>query len=329
MKECLQSIADENLQDFEVICVNDGSTDNTEEVFHDFKFDAGGNDRYPWLSMIYQENQGLSGARNTGIATARGEYLAFVDPDDTVLPGGVEAMLKCAEQSGWPDVVVGAMRVIRENGEERLNDPGNGLVSGENVTALAYERLSGCFLTNTMSSKLYKASTMRDSGLKFSTDIAFAEDACFNALFLPYIKSIAFCSVPNYCYKFNDVSLSAKFKGQRYIDSVVLMHKLWHTLFMSFPKELSESTIARAKQENAYSWLQIVYMIYRDKNVSKKYRWLKHVSDLAQNEDPEWKSQFKYGLPKYFRLSSRLGLPATHIFLSVCVCVPAIRRHLR
>lgn len=329
LNTCLQSIVSDNLRDYEIICVNDGSTDDTEKIFHNFKYDDKGNDRYPWLRMIHQENQGLSGARNTGLMHAEGEYLAFVDPDDTVLPNGINSLLKCAEETGWPDVVVGAMRVVRENGEERLNDPGNGYVDGEKTGALAYERLSGCYLHCTMSSKLYKAATIRESGLKFSKEIAFAEDACFNAMFMPYIKSIAFCSAPMYCYKFNDISLSARFKGQRYIDSRIQMHKLWHTFFLSFPQELSEIAIEREKQDNAYGWLKMIFMVYQDKSVSKKWGWLKKINDIAYAENAEWKNQFKYGLPKYFRLSSKFGLLPTHLFLSICAHIPAIRKRFR
>ena len=84
----VQSVFKQTLQDFEVIVVDDGSTDETREVVQPFMED--GRFRY-----IYQENQGLSATRNTGIRAAKGKYIALLDADDTFLPH------KLAVQTAW------------------------------------------------------------------------------------------------------------------------------------------------------------------------------------------------------------------------------------
>ena len=75
---CLKSIAEQSYSDYEVILVNDGSTDRSLAVIDDFT----GN--YPDMSVavINQENAGVSAARNRGIAEAKGEFICFVDSDD-------------------------------------------------------------------------------------------------------------------------------------------------------------------------------------------------------------------------------------------------------
>ena len=75
--DCLDSIFAQTYKDFEVIVIDDGSTDDTARVLEKYK----GEIRY-----IYQENKGLPAARNTGIKAAQGEYLAFLDSDDLWLP---------------------------------------------------------------------------------------------------------------------------------------------------------------------------------------------------------------------------------------------------
>lgn len=76
-KEAVESVLAQTYTDFEVIVIDDGSVDNTESVMAPF------GDR---IRYIKQENQGVSGARNTGMKEARGEYIAFLDADDLWLP---------------------------------------------------------------------------------------------------------------------------------------------------------------------------------------------------------------------------------------------------
>jgi len=81
LPEALGSVASQTCDDYEVIVVDDGSTDNTKEVVESHKLPV----RY-----VYQKNQGAGAARNRGIAEARGEYIAFLDSDDTWLPWKLE-----------------------------------------------------------------------------------------------------------------------------------------------------------------------------------------------------------------------------------------------
>ena len=87
---CLGTIQDQNFTDFEVICVDDGSTDDTVKRIEPFLIDAR-------FRLISQENRGLGGARNTGIRHAKGKYITFIDSDDWVLPTFLEKLVKLAE----------------------------------------------------------------------------------------------------------------------------------------------------------------------------------------------------------------------------------------
>ena len=72
----LESVKNQTFKDFEVICVNDGSSDNSAVIAKSF---ADTDERF---RLINQENTGLSGARNTGLKNSRGEYIMFLDGDD-------------------------------------------------------------------------------------------------------------------------------------------------------------------------------------------------------------------------------------------------------
>lgn len=78
LRECLDSVAAQSYRGFEVVLVNDGSTDESPEVFEDWKKDN------PDIEarLVSQDNQGLGAARNTGVREAGSEYIAFLDADD-------------------------------------------------------------------------------------------------------------------------------------------------------------------------------------------------------------------------------------------------------
>jgi glycosyltransferase involved in cell wall biosynthesis len=87
LSECLQSIKGQTYSNYEVIIVDDGSTDNSKEVAFSFLSDA----RFKY---IYQENKGLEGARNTGICHSTGEFIAIVDPDDIWFPTKLDVQIE-------------------------------------------------------------------------------------------------------------------------------------------------------------------------------------------------------------------------------------------
>ncbi len=91
---CLDSLAAQTFRDFEAIAVDDGSTDRCGEILQEY---AG---RLPFLRVIHQENAGMSAARNTGMLAARGEYLGFVDSDDTLSPYFLEELYRAAYETG-------------------------------------------------------------------------------------------------------------------------------------------------------------------------------------------------------------------------------------
>ena len=91
LRESLDSIISQTLKDFEVICVNDGSTDNSLDILEEY---AKNDSRF---KIISQENQGQGIARNKAIDIAQGKYLLFVDPDDWIETNALEQIWNKAE----------------------------------------------------------------------------------------------------------------------------------------------------------------------------------------------------------------------------------------
>jgi len=106
LEQAIESVLTQSYRDFEIIVVDDGSTDDTAEVVR----------KYSPVCYIYQENSGLSAARNTGLRHSRGEFLVFLDADDRLLPDALETGVRCMREHPECAFVSGHCRVIDSNG---------------------------------------------------------------------------------------------------------------------------------------------------------------------------------------------------------------------
>src|SRR4030042_3726603 len=113
--EAIQSVLDQTFQDFELIIINDGSTNNTEAEILKFK-----DDRIRYYS---QEKRGLSATLNRGIELAKGEYFNFLPSDDAFLPEKLATQLKAFEESRDIGIVFSYQIVIDGEGREVKDDP--------------------------------------------------------------------------------------------------------------------------------------------------------------------------------------------------------------
>jgi glycosyltransferase involved in cell wall biosynthesis len=111
LSECLDSVVSQTLENIEIICVNDGSTDESAEILKSYQaLDQR-------IVVINQENQGQGSARNKGIDIARGEYLAFLDADDFFFPQTLEKLYIISNINKL-DVCVSKMLLFsQENGQ--------------------------------------------------------------------------------------------------------------------------------------------------------------------------------------------------------------------
>ena len=106
LSEAIESVLAQSYKDFEIVVIDDGSTDDTSKVAA----------RYPAVRCIRQDNQGLAAARNTGLRRSRGSYLVFLDADDRLLPEALEVGLGCFDAHPECAFVSGHYREISVDG---------------------------------------------------------------------------------------------------------------------------------------------------------------------------------------------------------------------
>ena len=109
LPEALDSIVNQTYKDLEIIIVDDGSTDDSASICEKY---ASSDSR---IKVIHQDNRGLSGARNTGLAHATGDLVSFIDSDDSLSPVFIESLVNAMESSSAP-IAVCRFAVIETSG---------------------------------------------------------------------------------------------------------------------------------------------------------------------------------------------------------------------
>lgn len=179
---CLRSIQEQDVQDIEILCVDDGSTDRSVVIVEqlakeDFR-----------IRLIRQENRSAGAARNNGMTHATGKYLHFLDADDTVCPGIYRRTIENLERTG-AQVCVFQYRVRDwETGEEKLVPC---LLNGrERVTSLGRE--PAVFVYNTVApwNKVYRRSWVEENELRFD-EIPCGNDRGFYFRWLAVAQSVS------------------------------------------------------------------------------------------------------------------------------------------
>lgn len=191
LRRCLNSILAQSCQDYEMILIDDGSLDRSGEIC----------DQYVEIServkVIHQENQGLSGARNTGLSAASGDWIVFVDSDDWIDPDMLE-IISMHMQKTEADIYSFNARKVDEN--DQVTEKLLYAVENETITFRKEEQRFQFYFDQLMRYKtgweawgsIYKKSIIEQHGLRFiSTREIFAEDYLFTFQYMLCADSIA------------------------------------------------------------------------------------------------------------------------------------------
>ena len=117
IRRCIESILIQEYRNFELILVDDGSTDSSGDICEEYAKD---NNR---ITVIHQENKGLSGARNTGISNAKGEWVVFIDSDDYISEDYLEYLYSLIKKYNAEISICGHIKTKNEKENSRQLDP--------------------------------------------------------------------------------------------------------------------------------------------------------------------------------------------------------------
>ena len=271
IRPCVESIYKQGLneQDFEVILVDDGATDNSLGKIADIV------ESHSNINIIRQSNQGLSVARNTGLRHAVGQFVLFLDSDDLFIPDTVGQLLKEGLEHQADLVVAGFVKMNNDDISHQKFDPAiraDAVVkTGTDVFLYALNPRE-CYVWRT----LYRKEFLEGNQLRFIPGIYF-EDVPFTVECYLKAGRCIVTSQPFYIYRQRENSIVSTVNMQKLKDMNEVVARLWH---MRLTMELPEDQ-HRKLMEIIFSTFSIaVWYITHDKKLLARRR--EFVGDLRQ-----------------------------------------------
>lgn len=259
LEECIDGILKQRLDDFEVLLIDDGSTDDSLRIAKERER------KDPRIKVYSKENGGPSSARNCGIRNASGRYLVFVDSDDWIPEDYISNMLDIQKTYGsdaWP---VSAVKFCSGMPEERGNrGKGRTEILGGNEVLKLNRKVS----LNSPVNKLYDGEWIREKGILFREHVWLGEDLLFNIDYLRACNINKFVILPDneYFYRRDNAgSLS-----QRYHDDYFACQTMLYGEMLTLAEEKGESQEECANYRKQYDLFLVQSLEYYMRNDSPR-----------------------------------------------------------
>lgn len=247
LKFCMDSLVNQTIDDYEIIAVDDASTDNSLEILQEYA------KKYPEKVRVitYPVNRRQGGAKNEGLKAASGEWIGFIDSDDWVTPDYYEKLLGKAERTD-ADLVGCDYSLVTEP----TFDVGQ-VVQNNTVdqTGLLDEGKHGKLLMRpgSMVVKIYKGSIIRENNLCFPEGI-FYEDNCAGPLWSLYFKQFERVEEPLYYYYQHDASTVHYIAEEKCRDRMKAME-------VFFDECVGRGFLEQYRREIEYRFSELYYVI--------------------------------------------------------------------
>lgn len=233
LAECLESVARQSFMDYEVVCVDDGSTDDSGAIACQY---VDGRDHW---KLIHQENQGLGGARNTGLRHATGDYVLFLDSDDRLRPDTLQIL---SENLSDEDILCfNGQRFIHETGAYEPADelqPERYFSGWDYFSNNALKHRNFAFVCVVL--RCYRRAYLLDNELWFKAGI-YHEDNLFTPLACYYAQAVKVIPDILYDYRVRGSSIMTSRSIKHWKDLVGIANEL--SAFFVSKKTIEKETI--------------------------------------------------------------------------------------
>ncbi|MBD5227047.1 MAG: glycosyltransferase family 2 protein [Bacteroidales bacterium] len=191
LEEMVSNIQSQIFQNYELIIVNDGSTDGTDQWLID-NCESNSN-----IRIVNKENGGISSARNAGIDVAKGDYILFVDDDDDIPTTFLSNFFNCQKREY--DLIVDSYSHKADNKKPTLiSFPECEVTGNKDILDYFFHNLKNKPFPYFVYAKLFKRSLIVNNHIRFRPDICLGEDRCFVLDYLQYCNSLKFINTHSY-----------------------------------------------------------------------------------------------------------------------------------
>ncbi|MBO1623983.1 glycosyltransferase [Bacillus arachidis] len=294
--QCIESLLNQTLQECEFIFINDGSTDNSREIIEKYK------ELDDRIILINQRNQGVSVARNRGLHLAVGEYVGFVDADDSVKRDMYRVLYNSVKESNC-DVVISNFESETEGHKVTTKYP----FPIDIVLKRDYidRELLPYFLKadnlNTVVNKIYRNNVIKENDVKFPNGIALGEDGMFNVEFFSVATRMKYINYAGYHYREVAGSATRNISKRDYFQRAVEVYTM--ELPKIYTDKFNKVKIDQLKSikfiNSVMSYIHVYFTPSKDVSFSKRY---KYVKSMIRNK------HVREALPIYYsEIYSKLG----------------------
>lgn len=258
LKRCIESVLNQDCTDYEIILVNDGSSDTSESICKRY---ADGKK----VRLISKENGGLSSARNTGIADSKGRYILLLDSDDYIEKNSLSSLVEVINKNK-ADIYVIKARSIYEDGEQIDLHPNKPCTVFSNTDYLSFiGAYKAC-----APYMVYDRAFLNDRGLRFHEGILH-EDELWAPQVILAAEYICYTNVMVYyhCLRRGSITQSSNFE-RRGISLMVVLREL-----LDIPGFTSLKECSIMRNQWAFLFLEAVVFLRADQELINQYsRWM-------------------------------------------------------
>lgn len=283
LRECLDSILAQTLENFELIIVSDGAPRENEDIIADY----GEKDKR--IVTIFQENQGVCVARNKAVTIAKGRYITFIDSDDTVTKDNLKGVVEFADENGLDVLMWGMYRCFDDHKTEfspyTCDIP---VFTEKQKEEVQFKTMVGilpffevppasCDAAGSACAKLYRTDFLRENSLNYTPGLKRAEDMTFNLEVFGTAKRIGYLC--RFYYNYRQTSTSATYQYREngidvFTDSLLAMRSYLDRA------EKSELFYQVYYMRCMFFFLESMDMDYLNKGNPKSFK--RRISDLRE-----------------------------------------------
>lgn len=284
LEKCLESLVTQTLEEIEIILVNDGSTDGSESICKRYVA------KDTRVHLINQANAGVSAARNTGLACAKGQYILFIDGDDYVSEHMIEELYQACKRGGAPmsmceyfevhgkQVVVQPLHIEKEvlEQEEIISEILAPMIGSESIGR------QGEIFRGYVWRILYNRSFIERHQLRFESEreILF-EDIWFNIKAYYFAEKVALVKKPLYYYVYRAGSLTKGYRKHYFEAAMVLNQRM-----MTFARENELDQVlssALTTRQEIFLW-ESIYIATHPMNPSNFHQKLAEIHKICGHD---------------------------------------------